>query len=143
MNLDLFKQGLILETAKNFSWEEFDSGENSIGLKTSLSLKKYDDDICMEVVMYEDSTLIVTFDFDFISCNKETLLLVNHFNRNQLFFKAYIKPVRRGNLLTIRHATPNCSSVEQANNIVQFLIDELNSDYCARFLIPLTVVTEG
>ena len=142
MNLDLFKQGLIMETAGDFSWEELDAGSDAIKLGTYIDSAKYNTEICMTVKLHKDATLLVTFIFDSISYNKETLALTNYFNKGMFFLKAYIEQKRRRYRLVLEYATPNCDSVEQASKSVQEMIDLLNSDCCAEYLLPLTVVTE-
>lgn len=143
MNLDLFKQGLIMATASRFSWDEADAGEDSVALRTSYRTRKYDDAIGLSVEFNKEGTLAVTFCFDSIACNKETLMLVNYFNRSVYFFKAYINPVGYGNSLIVEYATPNCTSVEQASELVEQAIMLLEDEGCAKYLRPLTIVTEA
>jgi len=143
MNLDLFKQGLIMKTANSFSWEEIDSGENSVALRTFIPSRKYNTEIAMTVEFNEKATLVITFAFDSINYNKESLALVNYFNQGLYFFKAYVKQVRRGHALIVEYASPNCDSVEQASETVQEMIDRLFSDSCAEYLLPLTAITEA
>ena len=82
MNLDLFKQSLIGATASRFSWEELEPDDNNVVLGTRFNSKKFDDTVRMIVEFDAEGTLIVTFIFDTISCNKEVILLINHFNAN-------------------------------------------------------------
>jgi hypothetical protein len=143
MNLDVFKNKLIEQTANRFSWREEEADENQISISTDIKIKACDDEVKMRVECDEEGVLLVTYIFDAINLNTDTLKLVNYFNENVCFLKASILKTRRANYLKIEVGNPKCLSVENAVEQVLSSLEQLNSSSVLSYLKPLTIITEA
>lgn len=138
MNLDLFKQELISKTANRFSWDD-DSREDVAVLITEFRSRRYGGvPIGLRVTFDNEGSLFVTFEFSRVACSREILTLVNYFNKNVLFFKAYVDK-----RLCVEQVVPSCESIEGACAQVIEAISFVQSDRCAEYLCPLTEITEA
>jgi hypothetical protein len=97
----------------------------------------------MRVECDEEGVLLVTYIFDAINLNTDTLKLVNYFNENVSFLKASILKARRANYLKIVVGNPKCLSVENAVEQVIISLEQLNSSSVLSYLQPLTIITEA
>lgn len=142
MNLDAFKQALVASTAHMFSWDEMETEGKSTVMRTFFRTRGYDDGIKTFVELDPEGMLVVTFVFDNIEYTKDTLKLVNFFNENVYFLKAFIKKGYDVNRLTIEFANPGCKSVDEACEQVQIAFQILSADSTITHLRPLTILTE-
>ncbi len=141
MNLDVFKKKLVSSTASIFSWDEVGADEKSTALSTMYMLPQFDDLLKIFVEADKEGFVSFTIIFDKIDYTHDTLKLVNYFNANVPFLKAYVEKIRREYYLKIQY---NCLAKAEDEAVSKFeeFFGILASKQIATYLKPLTVITE-
>lgn len=103
----------------------------------SITLGDYKDSIRISLELSKGSMAYFSFSFDYLEKNLETLALINTFNANNLFFKAFIHD--RG-YLVLENNYAVYSEEEFANQCVQFMLrgNRLAEDKNLQALTALT-----
>ena len=141
MNLDGFKKKLVASTASIFSWDEVNADEKSTTLSTLYMLPQFDDLLKIFVDVDKEGFVAFTIVFDKIDYTHDTLKLVNYFNANVPFLKAYVEKARREYYLKIQY---NCLVKSEDEAVAKFeeFFGILANKGIATYLKPLTVITE-
>ena len=141
MNLDVFKKKLVAKTASVFSWEELEGDEKTVVLSTYYRVRQFDDLLKIFVQCTKDGLFSTTVVFDKLEYSKDTLKLVNYFNQNVFFLKAYVQKGRDASYLKVDYSCL-VKSEDEAVEKFEEALGVLSSQGTAQFLKPLTVITE-
>ncbi len=115
---------------------DFEVEKDHIKATCSLTLKGCDDDIYASFLFYEFGGCQYCFTFDKIEKSTHTLTLVNEFNENVLWFKAYIDDDYLRLEHPVRYMTDDALE-EYTLRILQSMTD----DDLKKYLFPLTSLT--
>ncbi len=112
---------------------------NYVHAKSDVTLKAYGDrgSILLTIDVYESNTLIFNFVFDKLPVNNYTLQLVHNFNRDNIWFRAFI---RNDGYLVLAHT--GCEVDE--NTILPYMkgiINALTSDSITNLARPMVSLT--
>lgn len=115
----------------------FEKEGDCLTCKASLTAQSYDDEIFTVIQLYKGGFGAVTFHFDFLEQNARTLELVNAFNDNVPYLKAFIQ---ENNCLAISHSIEYCTKDTAAQNVKR-AFDDLVNEGTKKYLLPLTEIT--
>ena len=142
MNVDSFKARLIAATgAKGLSWKEYDEykGEGA-HIYSEISLPNFDE-VLLLLFLYKDSMEVI-FKLDAVRENEDTLRLVNDFNQNTTYFKAFIQRERNRNILYVACNVIHLPNEEAGVNAFMDIMNTINSDSVNTYLRPLTIIAK-
>lgn len=117
---------------------ELEPGNKRVRATDSLSIDGFDDDIFADFRFYESGACEYLFTFDKLWKEESTLALVNDYNANSVWFKAYLDE----EYLRITHTVCNLTddALEQyTNRILAYMVEEDNK----KILYPLTELTQA
>ncbi len=125
--------------------EEFDSidfsiesmSEDSIRISANANLNGIDDDILINVVVFDSGTSHIYFIFDSIARTLKNYELINDFNNVSPFLKAYIARKDGGDFLEIHGCDFNSQQEDDIVNSIMFCLTELASDGILDALAPI------
>jgi len=106
--------------------------------KSSITMNGFDDDIYCQFRFYEDGLVSYCFTFDKLEESADVLQKINNFNKNVVFFKAYLED----GFLRIDHVCYEMSEKtleEYTKGIFRQMIAEKTKEY----LRPLTALTHS
>lgn len=143
MNVDSFKARLIAATgAKGLSWKENDGYEgDGANITTQISLPNFPN-ATLDVYLHSDS-LEVMFILNQVRGNEDTLLLMNDFNKNVSYFKAYMEEDNRGR--SYLFVTSNEIHVaNEDSGVITFekIMKAMFSEEVNTFFRPLTIIAK-
>lgn len=118
--------------------KRLNNGREKVEATSSLTLKGYDDNIYARFSFYETGVAEYLFTFDQLVKNSETLNLVNTFNEESLWFKAFIDD----KYLQITHTVLNMED-DQVADYTNSILEEMADDGMKEYLTPLTMLTVG
>ncbi len=102
----------------------------------------FDDGILTRFVAYASGTVHVFFTFDKIDGTFEELALINDFNSNAAFLKAYVEEKKSGNTyLELHGVSISAQSEKDIVDVMCFFLGNLLSDSVLEYLKPLTNIT--
>lgn len=113
-----------------------DSGEK-VQATANLTLKGADDDIYADFNFYPNGVCQYLFTFDKLAKTPKTLDLVNTFNEEALWFKAFIDD----KFLRLSHIMLNMTE-DMVAVYTDRVLDNLTDDDLKEYLLPLTRLTE-
>ena len=137
MNLKKAKKIVEKVTGKVLDLEfTFPMVNGHLEAKSSITMNGFDDDIYCQFRFYEDGLVSYCFTFDKLEESADVLGLINTFNKNVPFFKAYIED----GFLRIDHVCYEMSEKnleEYTKGIFRQMINETTKEH----LRPLTELT--
>lgn len=133
---------LVQKEFDNFEFKVKSQDDDRLELNANITASNYfDDDILVKVVVYKGGTTHVFLTFDKLDESLETLRMINAFNDNTSFFKAYISEKDGGNYLELHATTLDARKDKDVASTVSFLITNILSDSVLKYLQPLTELT--
>ena len=103
--------------------------------------KYFDDGIFVSLTIYASGTLHIFFTFDQLEKNITSYELINEFNDNNSWFKAYITTINNNNFLELKYTNCCGDSVDEAIDQTQHAFDQLLDETVLKLLKPLTNLT--
>lgn len=142
MNYIKAKKLLLKHYKKKLVFEEKE-GEGKVNLVAKgVKFGAFDDDVRMEFTFKEDGVATVTFVFDTLEPTQSNLALVNAYNDNIGFLKAYITERNGHHFFAIEHYAYEVVSEENAVSTLVAMIDMILSDRVKEYLLPIVRITE-
>ena len=130
---------------KEFNQLDFtikDRKDDSIRFTADVTLKKYyKDGIFISCTVYTGGTMHIFFTFDHLDENLNTLHLLNEFNDNSSWFKAYITQKGDKKYLELHYAAVGPDDEAEAADNFGFILRQLMSDTTVKYLSPLSQIT--
>ena len=142
MNVDNFKQQLILETSSmRLSWSEDESYEGQgCNIYSPFFVPNYDG-ATLDVYL-TDKSMKVILTLNYVSNSEDTLKLINDFNEHCDFLKAYTRPHKKGVVLSISSNVAYLSNEQDGIKYFVLILETLHSDAIQGFLRPLTILAK-
>jgi len=140
MNIDSFKQSFIMAThQQGFNWAERPFNGNGCRLLSVVSLPNFPQ--CFITVDLQGESIQVCFYLNQAVYSTDTLKLVNDFNENVPYLKAFVAPYEDKTYLNITGGDFYITSEEDGINAFLKLFSLVQSDGVAIFLRPLTIIS--
>ena len=137
MNLTSLKERL-LEFGKTIGLQVQEETKESITLHSQIIAKDYfENSIYCRLVVFSSGTFHLFLTFDEIDRTYDKLYLINTFNEDNPWFKAYINNINDKDFLELHYAGISIQEEQQVINIFGFLLTELLSEGTLRYLTPI------
>ena len=137
MNLISLKERL-LEFGKTIGLQVQEETKDSITLHSQIVAKDYfENSIYCRLVVFSSGTFHLFLTFDEIDRTYDKLYLINTFNEDNPWFKAYINNINDKDFLELHYAGISIQEEQQVINIFGFLLTELLSEGTLRYLTPI------
>ncbi len=137
MNLTSLKERL-LEFGKAVGLQVQEETKDSITLHSQIVAKDYfENSIYCRLVIFSSGTFHLFLTFDEIDRTYDKLYLINTFNEDNPWFKAYINNINGKDFLELHYAGISIQEEQQIINIFGFLLTELLSEGTLRYLTPI------
>lgn len=122
---------LVKEMGLDF---EFTVKGDKLNAKNSITINGYDDDVFVDIVVFESGSFGVDFVFDKLDMTGQNLALINEFNDNSVWLHAHI---RNDGYLVLTYNIAQISDVDLVEN-TSFILNQLVSDKIKKYLQPIT-----
>ena len=137
MNLSILKEQL-LEFGKSIGLQVQEETKESITLHSQITAKDYfKNSIYCRVVVFSSGTFHLFLTFDEIDRTYDKLYLINTFNEDNPWFKAYICNINDKDFLELHYAGISMQEEQQIIHVFGFLLSELLSEGTLRYLNPI------
>lgn len=141
MNSDKAKK-LLLQHYSNLKFEvEYKEGKVNLVAK-GVKFKSFDDDTRIEITFKDDGVATVTFVFDKLLPSLRNYELINQFNDNVGFLKAYITERNNNKFFCIESYVYECVTEENAVDTVVNMVKMLTTERTLKYLLPITTITD-
>ena len=137
--MDLIKlKEQLLEMGKRIGLQVQEETSQAITLHSQITAKDYfDNSIYCRLVVYSSGTLHMFLTFDEIERTYDNLYLINNFNAENPWFKAYIVNINDKDFLELHYAALDLEKEAQVLDSFGFLLNDLLSENTLKFLNPI------
>ena len=137
--MDLIKlKEQVLEMGKKVGLQVQEETAQSITFHTQLTAKDYfDNSIYFRFVVYTSGTVHLFLTFDEIERTYDNFYLINNFNAEHPWFKAYIVNINDKDYFELHYATLSLEKEAQVLDTFGFLLNDLLNDSTLKFLNPI------
>ena len=137
MNLNKVKEEMLKDGAKIGLKVEEETAEKLV-LHAEITAKAYfKDSIYLRVVVFESGTLHVFLTFEELEKTYENLYLINSFNADNPWFRAYIGNINGKDFLELHYTSFSIESEEQVIDAVGYLLNQLLEQSALQYLKPM------
>ena len=137
MNLNTLKEQL-LKIGERIGLQVHEENANSLTLHAQLTAKDYfTNTVYLRLVAFNSGTLHMFLTFDEIERTYDNLYLINAFNAENPWFRAYITNINDKDYLELHYASIALEKEEQVVNSIGFLLNELLSENTLKYLKPI------
>ena len=137
MNLNKLKEQL-LKIGERIGLQVHEENANSLTLHAQLTAKDYfTNTVYLRLVAFNSGTLHMFLTFDEIERTYDNLYLINAFNAENPWFRAYITNINDKDYLELHYASIALEKEEQVVNSIGFLLNELLSENTLKYLKPI------
>ena len=137
MNLKALKEQL-LEMGKGIGLQVQEEKADSLTLHAQITAKDYfDNSIYFRAVIFSSGTLHVFLTFDLIERTYDNLYLINAFNSENPWFRAYITNINDKDYLELHYTSVALEQESEVTDTIGFLLNELLSDNTLKYLNPI------
>ena len=137
MNLTKLKEQL-LETGKSIGLQVQEENAQSISLHAQIVAKDYfENSIYCNLTIFESGTFHMFLTFDEIEKTYDNLFLINHFNAEHPWFKAYISNINDKDFLELHYATLKLNDEKEVIDAVGYLMNNILKEETLNILKPI------
>lgn len=139
MNLINLKEQL-LEMGKKVGLQIQEEDAQSITLHSQITAKDYfENSIYLRVTIYSSGTLHMFLTFDEIERTYDSLYLINNFNAEHPWFKAYIANINDKDFLELHYSSLALKDEPEVINTFGYLLNNLLSEDTLKILKPILI----
>ena len=139
MNLINLKEQL-LEMGKKVGLQVQEEDAQSITLHSQITAKDYfENSIYLRVTIYSSGTLHMFLTFDEIERTYDSLYLINNFNAEHPWFKAYIANINDKDFLELHYSSLALKDEPEVINTFGYLLNNLLSEDTLKILKPILI----
>ncbi len=120
---------------------DYDTKDDRVTVKGTINTKTYDDGIFVDALFYESGNLCMTFVFDQLDSTVQIYELINKFNDNVGYLKAYITERNDKNFLAIDYYVLNNETEEVAAEEFSYALLKVVDESVSKYLLPITEFT--
>ena len=137
MNLSILREQL-LEFGKTIALQVQEETKDSITLHSQIVAKDYfENSIYCRLVVFSSGTFHLFLTFDEMDRTYDKLYLINTFNEDNPWFKAYISNINDKDFLELHYSAISLQDEQQVIHVFGFLLSELLSEGTLRYLKPI------
>ena len=137
MNLNNIKEQL-LKVGQKIGLQVYEETAQSVTLHTELTAKEYfDKSIYMRLVIFASGTVHMFLTFDVIEKTYDNLFLINEFNSENPWFKAYITNINDKDYLELHYSAIGLENDQEVIDSFGFLLNDLLSENTLKYLNPI------
>ena len=137
MNLSILREQL-LEFGKTIALQVQEETKDSITLHSQIVAKDYfENSIYCRLVVFSSGTFHLFLTFDEMDRTYDKLYLINTFNEDNPWFKAYISNINDKDFLELHYSAIALQDEQQVIHVFGFLLSELLSESTLRYLKPI------
>lgn len=137
MNLKALKEQL-LEMGKGIGLQVQEEKADNLTLHAQITAKDYfDNSIYFRAVIFSSGTLHVFLTFDEIERTYDNLYLINAFNSENPWFRAYITNINDKDYFELHYTSVALEQENEITDTIGFLLNELLSDNTLKYLNPI------
>ena len=137
MNLTSLKEQL-LALGEKIGLKVFEETTNYITLHSEITAKDYfENSIYCHITVFESGTFHFYMTFDEIEETYDNLYLINHFNVEHPWFKAYITNLNGKDFLEIHHAALALEDEKAVTDVVGYLLNDVLNEDTLKLLQPI------
>ena len=137
MNINNVKEQL-LKMGQKIGLQVEEENAQSVTLHTELNAKEYfKNSIYFKVVIFSSGTVHMFLTFDEIESTYDKLYLINAFNSENPWFKAYITKINNKDYLELHYSA---IALEKDNEVIDtfgYLLNELLNEQTLKYLKPI------
>ena len=137
--MDLIKlKEQLLDMGKRIGLQVQEETAQNITLHSQITAKDYfDNSIYFRLVVYSSGTLHMFLTFDEIERTYDNLYLINNFNAENPWFKAYITNINDKDYLELHYVALGLEKEAQVLDSFGFLLNDLLSENTLKYLNPI------
>ena len=137
MNIKALKEQL-LEMGKGIGLQVQEEKADSLTLHAQITAKDYfDNSIYFRAVIFSSGTLHVFLTFNEIERTYDNLYLINAFNSENPWFRAYVTNINDKDYLELHYTSVALEKESEAVDTIGFLLNELLNDNTLKYLNPI------
>ena len=137
MNLLSLKEKL-LELGKPIGLQVDEEESGGISLHTDIVAKEYfENSIYLRIVIYSSGTLHMFFTFNEIERTYDNFYLINNFNEESPWFKAYIANVNDKDFLELHYSAMGLLEEKEILTSISFMLNSLLQEETLKYLNPI------
>ena len=137
MNINNVKEQL-LKMGQKIGLQVEEENAQSVTLHTELNAKEYfKNSIYFKVVVFSSGTVHMFLTFDEIESTYDKLYLINAFNSENPWFKAYIANINDKDYLELHYSAIALDKDEQVIDTFGYLLNELLNEQTLKYLKPI------
>ena len=137
MNINNVKEQL-LKMGQKIGLQVDDESAQSVSLHAQISAKEYfDNSIYFRVVIFSSGTVHMFLTFDEIESTYDKLYLINAFNSENPWFKAYIANINDKDYLELHYSAIALENDNQVIDTFGYLLNELLNEQTLKYLKPI------
>ena len=137
MNINNVKEQL-LKMGQKIGLQVEEENAQSVTLHTELNAKEYfKNSIYFKVVVFSSGTVHMFLTFDEIESTYDKLYLINAFNSENPWFKAYITNINDKDYLELHYSAIALESDSQVIDTFGYLLNELLNEQTLKYLKPI------
>ena len=137
MNINNVKEQL-LKMGQKIGLQVEEENAQSVTLHTELNAKEYfKNSIYFKVVVFSSGTVHMFLTFDEIESTYDKLYLINAFNSENPWFKAYIANINDKDYLELHYSAIALESDSQVIDTFGYLLNELLNEQTLKYLKPI------
>ena len=137
MNINNVKEQL-LKMGQKIGLQVEEESAQSVTLHTELNAKEYfKNSIYFKVVVFSSGTVHMFLTFDEIESTYDKLYLINAFNSENPWFKAYITNINDKDYLELHYSAIALESDSQVIDTFGYLLNELLNEQTLKYLKPI------
>ena len=137
MNINNVKEQL-LKMGQKIGLQVEEESAQSVTLHTELNAKEYfKNSIYFKVVVFSSGTVHMFLTFDEIESTYDKLYLINAFNSENPWFKAYITNINDKDYLELHYSAIALDSDTQVIDTFGYLLNELLNEQTLKYLKPI------
>ena len=139
MNLVKLKEQL-LEMGQKIGLQVQEENAESVTLHSQIMAKEYfDNSIYCRLTVFSSGTMHLFLTFDEIERTYDSLYLINNFNAEHPWFKAYIANISDKDFLELHYAAVALKDESDVINSFGFLLNDLLSEETLKNLKPILI----
>ena len=137
MNLTRIKEKLLAE-GERIGLKVQEETKDRLAVHTTITAKKFfDSSVYMNIVIYEAGTLHAFFTFGEMEKTYDNLFLINKFNAENPWFRAYITNVNGKDYLELHYVAFALDNENRVTDSFTFLLRDLLSEDVLQYLKPI------
>lgn len=137
MNLNSLKESL-LEMGKPIGLQVEEEDAKSITLHSQISAKQhFDNTVYFRLIVFSSGTIHLFLTFDEIERSYDNFYLINEFNAENPWFRAYIANINNKDFLELHYTSIYVKGEKEVLDTVGYLLNDLLSEETLKYLKPI------